>query len=349
MVIFFSFCGIAVLSSYIAEKTNKKIWILFTVFFLSFLVGFRAETIGTDTHVYYSEFRRLLGQVSELPFKNEPSFSLIAILFVKIFKNVESIFIFYGFFTNALIISRLWAFRNKGSFALMVLFYTCVYYPQNMNIMRQYASLAICFYATKFLDKKRYPLYVFLILIATTFHLSSIVALFALVIHYWINNNSTKRRGTVIIISIFLLPIIIFIARKIFVENYSGHFETEKVRVGLIFLASILCLICYVFMLLINKDKKIVFSGFDEEHVFIYAMYTIGLALNIVGCFYDQMGRIALSYKLFELPFVAIVSKNNKFSIFFKILYIFMALYFLIVRVAINGECQIVPYHFFFM
>ncbi len=347
MLLFFSFCSFAVLTAYIAEKTKKRIWILFTIFFLSFLVGFRANSVGTDTGLYYNVFNRLLNSVRELPFKEEPGFSLTAIFLVKIFKNVESVFIFFGFFTNALIISRLWSFKNKGSFTLMVLFYTCVFYPQNMNIMRQYSSLAICFYATKFLDKKRYPLYVFLILIATTFHLSSVVALFPLAIHYWIDNKSTVKRGLVFITCLILAPIFLYVLISIFNSNYSSYFETEKMQLSAFFVLSIMLFVAYLLLLVFNKDKKLVFDC-DKEASFISSMYAIGLILNVVGCFYDQMGRIALSYKLFEIPFVAMASKNNKFSLFYKVLYVLIALYYIFIKVAINGESGIMPFKLFF-
>lgn len=172
MIIYYSFvfCGI-MLAMYLEKIKQKKLsnkkmilWILILV--LSILSGFRGYDVGTDTKHYTRIFNFIYyGGTSSLEF----GFVYSTEFLMNIFKDVQYLFFIYAFFTNAFIIHRLWDFKNVASFSFMCFLYIGIFFPESMNILRQYLALAIVFWGTRYLDRMQYLKYSFIVVFSAFF------------------------------------------------------------------------------------------------------------------------------------------------------------------------------------
>ena len=82
---------------------------------------------------------------------------------------------FYSIILNNLVIKFI--YRYNYPLISVLIFIVTVYYSQQANLVRQMMAVAIFLYATKFIISKQFQFYLFFIILASLFHVSSLILL----------------------------------------------------------------------------------------------------------------------------------------------------------------------------
>lgn len=338
LVIFLSIC-IAVR----AEKNNNIRWVFGVIVLLSLLAGFRDYSVGTDTYTYYRTFMNIAnGGLSIL----EVGFVMVSRFLMMLFGDARALFVIYAFVINGLIIRRLWDFREYCSFGFMCFLYVTMFFPQTMNIMRQYIALAIVFFATRYIYNRKYIWFILGVLLASILHTSALVSIFLIIPNYYFNGRGiTKKKVALTMILIACIPIIN--RGIIYLYNvYDRYFGEASIGLSLLSLLRIGTIIVFAFLAINYKNyfwnKKIP----KREFRIVTLIYIISVGITIIGNIYEYVGRVSIYFIMFEIVFAAMLAryeKNKKFKLF-SMIYVFLALYFLIIKTGYLGENGIMPF-----
>ena len=321
MLFIFLLIGCCVLAIYAIRK-NSKISLIVIIIILTVISGLRADSVGIDTKNYVNAFKLIgEGRINQV-YGFEKSFILICSVLLKIYNNPHFVLFILSLLTNIFIVIRLWDYRNIASFPCMIFIYFTSFYFYLFNISRQMCAVAIVFWATRFLQRKKYLNYLIFLLIATLFHKSAFIGAAFLVVEVfmWRYLNICQKRW--LIICIFISPIILIFAWNIFVE-YSNYFQEANIDFGIMLLlkAILLILSSIGFVSQIEARQQLL-----QKDSFIYSVKTVrvyyifGIIITSLGYFWLFMDRIGLVFYLFECVYWGIVVKNHKYNQVFELI-----------------------------
>lgn len=353
-IIYFIVMLIAIILARKAEKKNKKKYLKLIVFMVSILSGFRGLNVGIDTKLYNYAF------LNNFPYAwqfEELGFRAISTFVLNIFNDTRAVFLFFALIINGCIIYRLWDFKDKCSFTVMLLIYLLTFYVDSMNIMRQMVAVAIIFLSTRLLEKKHYSMFLIVIMGTTFIHVSSLLAVALIIAYYWIplklSNKILIAIPMIILEIVFLLVIIQFESGHI--NNYLSE-QNSVSNINIPFLYRFLCfLLSYMIYksnikFVINrkkepniniKDDLIVYDEFFRIISFIYLM---GLLISSLGMFFTVMARLGYFYILFEVVYwgyLAKTSRNKELNIVMIMIYVG---YIFLVEIFSSG-CEVFPFY----
>ncbi|MFZ7186180.1 EpsG family protein, partial [Avibacterium avium] len=159
-----------------------RLWNIFLVFPLWFLISFRSETVGNDTiaykHLYdffsTNDLSTILSETDSYG-NIESGFVVLSYFFREIlgvsydiFQIIVSTFICIGFYS----------FFNRYSSNVSLswfLFIVLLSFSRSMNIMRQMLAVSLSLYSFSLLLNKKYLKYITYILLLSLFHKTSLV------------------------------------------------------------------------------------------------------------------------------------------------------------------------------
>ena len=224
--------------------------------------------------------------------------------------------------------------------------YVAVFYPQSMNIIRQYLALAIVFYATKFIEERKYAKYCIWNLVAVLFHLSSATGFVILIL--WlliIDRHETKRKLWVVVLLICSIPII-FAAVILIYTRYSGYVDSTSAEFSLLIVGRIVGLLFFLFLRLLRGSPVAHCEEPANYTRYITCLYSLGILISTAGFVFEFVGRLSFYFLIFEIPFTAVAAFKEK-NFLLKICYLTLALYFLVIKIGVLGENGIMPYTMF--
>ena len=165
---------------------------LFIIFW--FTAGLRYET-GIDWLTYTENFERTnpINIVFSSGFGKgmylEPSYGLICSCVKYFGGSIQSVFFIMAFISTCFLFKSISLYSYNKAFSLLI-YFCFVYLLLDMTGMRQAVAFNIFFYSTQFIRDQKMVKYLLFILLALTFHLSSII-LFPL--YFIVNKNITNR------------------------------------------------------------------------------------------------------------------------------------------------------------
>ena len=234
-----------------AKKTGKKQYVWLIIFILSFVYGCRAKTVGYDTISYYNAFNGYLMNSKYIAADFEIGFEYLSRLVLKIIPNISFLFISYAVVIFALIVWRLWDFRNVAEFDWTIAFFLVVNFFSMENIMRQYIALAIVFWGTRFIEKKKYLAYLAIVALASIFHKTALLTCLSLLLELRLWKKLSIWNKSIIALCIAAGPIVAWYASKYYIDSYyeriisySNSFSIGK-RVYVDILLAVLALIAF--------------------------------------------------------------------------------------------------------
>lgn len=337
-----------ILFSYQAQRTQKRKYLWLLIIALTLVAGCRAFTVGKDTESYIRIFKYLENDMWDWA-HGEIGFKLFSQAFLKIFNNYTLLLLFYAFVTNALIVLRLWDFRKISSFPWMAVCYYISFYFFTMNIMRHCFAISIVFYATKYIEQKKYLKYLCFIGIATLFHTSSLIGVgfIALDVFQWHFLN--RKQKFFIGAALFMSPLIVYFILRT-VSDYSHYFSTtNEASVGGMILAKLALYILGLLLFYKSKPGKAECDGIIESEKYtircVKLYYLLGLLLTSFGYFFLYMERIGLPFYLFECVYFGMLVKITKGKQIFRIVLTLLYMYLFITDLISNGQ-GVLPYIF---
>lgn len=268
-----------------------------------------------------------------------------------LFDNPTAVFLVIAVATNLLVMLRLWDYRDTASFAYMSFFYITVFYIGTMNTMRQYLAVAIVFFATRFLERKRYMPFAVSLLIAMTIHTTALMGVVYLFVFLW-QNTAKKKRVYLGIAAAVLIPVSV-----IFVVGYEhGHidnyFSNSVDNVNMTFIYRVVCFLIALLLIWITDGRgktrtrcgvPSLSCGDSPIPLFVF----IGLLASSAGMMFEYLERLGYYFSLFEAVFWGAAIQKNAWGWLYFLMPTVYALYVFGYELAFNGS-GIFPFHFFF-
>lgn len=335
-------------------RINKNKWYLLLVLgYLSLLALLRSYNVGTDTQRYCHIFTIIAEHPDEyLEIVNlEKGYVLYCHLLSKISSSprilivVSSAFMFFS-------VGRFFYKYSKDACTSVFLFFTLMLFDFFLSGFRQGIAIAILLYTYDAIINRKKIKFVILVLIASQFHSSAIVFLFA---YFLYELKSTKRFLIFlygIAIACFFVWPIIFKVFLIFFPRYSYYIGdaafSSNGRLAVIFKTMIYLLIFVGGEFVYRKE------GIEEKtkaDQFVARLVAILPAIAIMALNASVISRFFRYFEIFLcVYFPNILSKlNKKNAINVKILYfIVMTVYALTIQILRTPEWQqTYPYTFF--
>ena len=338
-------CICTILANVAQKKDNKKILIPIIVI-LSMVAGFRHYSVGVDTEPYMlsiENFYKIHKIVS--PYNTFAiGYGYFTVFIYNIYHNYNFLLLIEAFIINTLIVLRFWDFRKSSSFTFMIFSYLLIIYLKTFNLNVQYIALAIVFYATKFVEDKKYIKFFICIGISSLIHKSALIGLIYFVIKWFDFKHMTKNELLTKVFTIVIGSILIIYAYNNLYASYSKYLSRES-SIGFMCFAQLLI---YVITIFLYKHKLKENSEGKFKLVAIY--YLIGIILSFSSYYISNAGRIAFYFMIFEPVFYGMILKDKKNDKLFNfILICWIIFYSIYVIVDGNSNAGYLPYSFFWM
>lgn len=338
--------GCCLLAVYSVHK-NSKFSLVIIIGLLTIITGLRAESVGLDTKSYIKTFELIRAGKVDQVYGFEKSFVFICEILLKIYDNPHFILFVLSLLTNIFIVFRLWDFKNIASFPWMIFIYFTSFYFNLFNIARQMCAVAIVFFATRFLQQKKYFNYLIFLFLAILFHKSAFIGVLFLCLEFfmWRYLNVCQKRW--LIVCFVISPVILIYAWDVFIE-YSHYFQDVNFNFGImLILKAILVVISSIGLLSRIKNRQQLLQRdpviYSVKTVRVY--YFIGIIITSLGYTWLFMDRIGLAFYLFECVYWGIVVKNSCYRQWFKL--IIGSLFFIIFILSlINNGQGVLPFSF---
>ena len=153
------------------EKTKQSFFDNILVLFVTIVAVLRYN-VGYDYKTYYQIISNGNHELIYL------LFSPLSALFAEIavyFNSPQLLFVLFGIPTYALILSSLK--KNSLIYSVSVIMFICLCYFNTLSIIRQALAVAITFYGYSYVKERKFFRYLILVVLASLFHTSAIVAL----------------------------------------------------------------------------------------------------------------------------------------------------------------------------
>ncbi len=348
----------ATLLAVIAEKSKSSRANVFTIMIIALLscfCGFRSPEVGTDTS-HYILMQEQLEQGLFSTVWGEPGFKLLVLLCSKI-----RVYYFALLVCATLIVSftimRLWELRKYFSFSMGVFIYCTYYYFPNFNIIRQCLTMAVVFWATRFLEKRKPKTYIALIVALLFLHSSAIVGLFFLGIYIlkYEGLRHNKVRNIALVIVAFIAFVLAFNSSSLrlgrLISKYALRarisFEIMPIFRVLIFLLFEFLGVTYQFSRTRNNSDK---SDETENPIYEFTRfsYFAGMVIGIVFSWFSPQNadRVALYLRQNEMLYYGARNENKNLILLKKVVFgafSLLSFYFTIS----SGRYGIMPYSMF--
>lgn len=348
-MIFYVLLFLVLIISIIKHPNNKKMGV-FWICFLCFLSMFRAESVGTDTAAYID----FINPKQEFIINFSENFDIgraleFGYLYAKmwIYENNYSARILICIFSLITFLFLLLSLKRMGlPYGIGILIFTVLFYLSSFNIARQICACSIILYAYTFLfenGNKRYFFFLF-ILLATSFHGTSILYSVMYIVRYLKLDIINKRTLVSFAIVLFLvnmiypLPISEWLVSSFgsisYAEIYSDRGVTSsRSIIGIIY--SFLQVFPSLLIFIKCTDTKL------RYYDLIFYMSIISIILSSTAN--SDFARIFIPLQIFQILYIA-----NLFTIkrvYRYPIYLFIVLNSLLTLYGASiGAGEVVPY-----
>lgn len=325
---------IARISSTYVRNVNIIQFLIITIIIICFS-GLR-DGIG-DTGAYVRSYEMLVNNPSSVNLEHDFGFNLFQLFLTTISSNPQ-ILIFITAFITCLF--NMITFRKYPYlYELQIYMYiTSGYYLLTMNGIRQCMVAAILFWSSKYIIDGNLKIYLFIVLIMSTFHASAII----MIPLYFIVRKPAWLKNTMILIIISLLCFIFFSeVMEILFNSIEGsqysHYEEYILQSeqG----ASILrVLIAAVPVCLSYLQKESIKENFKEGDIFVnFAL--INLLIYILSLFNWIFARFSIYTQLYNFILLPYMIYNIKDKKMYRLVYfLFIICYGLVFMKELNVE-----------
>lgn len=302
LIVFFLTSLIALMMHIKQIQTIKPILAFIVVLVLSSLHLIRDYSIGTDTIEYVYIFNDLaaFNSISDILYFStirgfEIGFCLLTYLLMFIFRDPHILFFIYIFMMYSILTYVF--LKTKLNMVLLfgALFSYFIVYYNAFNILRQSVAMSIIILATYFLTQGKTKRFVFLVLLSSIFfHYSSIICLGFYFI--WKFKDILYRLWFVNITAVVLISgtVLNYITEKY--VRYSTYSEKDEVTSNL---SPVLFSFYLIVFLISIVSKKLVRQDLRELFVFLSAIYSFFIGLQIFFYFNDFVNQALIRLALY--------------------------------------------------
>lgn len=328
------------------NKKNKKFFLIICFFQLFIFFALRSIEVGKDTAGYINTYDNFdtSSQYAYLFTHYEVGFQI----FYKILKLFNAsnrwILIISGFVIMTGF--AIYIYKNSNNMLLSVFIFTCMFYPNSFNIMRQYMAVAIAINSFQYMKNNKYIKAILLILTGALFHHIGLLLLIPVLL-YW--GKFLKIASSFLVI---LLIFVIFFPNQLMntvfslfstYDSYSSNafLAGRTIRFTTILTTMTLILVMYAYYKRNNYEINIIYFFIfificNEIAGFLYLNYEIMsrvievLNIYLIVALPYIIGRLRSYYKplieivIYIIPFVYLISSiinngsgTNNYTMFF--------------------------------
>lgn len=298
---------------FVKEKLGEKLYLLFTLIELLILGGFRSHNIGTDTSAYVTLFYTIkVANIKELlQLKYELGYLILNKVIALLGGNAQTLLI-----VKSLIISFGFVYfikANSINYLLSAfLLITLYYYYASFNAIRQYIAIVIFINSFIFIKKKKFLYFLFMIILASLFHLTTILFL---PVYFLGSINWSIRKIIIFVILLFLiylnLETFVYLMIKIF-PQYETYLGTDYLKgyTGKMYI--IVNLTIFLFLLVVYIAK----GGYKYQDINILLVFDILIvALNLFSTkiyFANRLSWFFTPFHIIIIPkFLSLINESR--------------------------------------
>lgn len=313
-------------------KRNVQTLFLLISFILMFVLsGYRATTVGTDTLNYEQIFLFLEAGSDFL--RQEIGWLFLNNLVLTYGGDFQHVLII----TSLLVLVPLFYVAKKYSVNPMLtvfLFFSLYFYLQSFNIMRQSVAISFVLFSIIALANNRKPLFILLIAIGSTFHLTALLALPFIFINRLPTFSNIAYIVLVIlcmIFGLFIFDIALYRLAALFgYSHYLSYYSAGNILGNALYLLVLNSFFCFILFTIKDKNN-LLFKLF-----FLFIVVANLTARVPFG--YRLIMMFSISQVLF-LPYYVNSSKLDK-----NIVLVMVVFYALVSYLRVAGDGGIDPY-----
>jgi len=318
---------------------DKEIFLIIAFIILTFISGFRAIEVGTDTKSYIELFNRLLIGIKDT--HNEYGYVIFNNLVGLFSKNPNAIIIATSIFINLGILSFIY-YNSKNVWLSVYLYITMYYYFFSFNYVREFMAIALVVNSYYFLKKKKIFLFLLFITLAVSFHTTAIIGLL-LYFAYWKSSNLK------VIYLIFGISIVFLFKFDVIMSYFFQYFPRYNVYSGSYLDRSggIMIIVLYflIFITLVFFKSR----SNNSEYNTMIIISCISAALSIIGYKHFIFVRPALYFYIFSIIIIPeIISRFKPKNRHLVLLLICVTSFMYMLYYFNNNWHNVLPYGFYF-
>ena len=309
--------------------------------FLCFLTAFRSENIGNDTapYVYFFDVIAEEGIVDWLDF--EIGYQYLCLIFSKIANDAHLFLVFCAALCYGVIWFQIKQRSENIGFSVCLFF--CILFSVYTNLLRQGIAMLIVLVAYFAIKEKKYFKAIVLILLASLFHTSALLALL-LFFHKYIPRKPQTILPIVIVLVILSMSGLLTDVLKWLVPFYEGYFEESRVADGWLAMTYYLfrSIVFYFFAYFAYKDdidnKSLEMSAFS----LLMVVSSLGFVVNSFSRVIDYF----ILLLIIELPNAIYYSKIKNKTIWMVLICMACIAFFFVATILRPDWNHICPYEF---
>lgn len=342
------FAGLS--QKFATDKDGKmklnKVFLIFSFLILFVMMGFRTVGVGVDDNTYNRIFQQVINNGPINVFKAntmEPGYLILNYIISFFTKKFQYALIILTFIPMFLYYKALtYEKKNVNMFLEFFLFGTIIYL-YFYGIIRLFIAASIVAYALRYVSEKSTAKYVFMILLATTFHYSAFFMLF-LIYFSTEKENEERNMKSLVFIVLIGMPVIIFFASNYIFPNMGERYNAYTTVGSFEFSIDLFDKIPIVLVsLFLYKDIK-KFNPRIKLHIVIYSLASV---ISIYSTIIN-IGRIQW-YLIFSvcilLPDIARAVNRSKYRNFNIILVPLIMIYGILYMYSIYNQTTNICMH----
>lgn len=282
----------------------------------------RGITVGADTASYVRDYSYVqsysFDQIVEL-YSDNPGYYVVSKIFADFGVSVQIWFAIVALIYIYSVARLIYRFSSDPVLSY-ILFLTIGFYGFSLAGLKQTVAMAFVFISYRYLYDNKYIRFGFFVLLASWFHLSSLVFLFAVVIHFL----KKLRFYYGILSALFIIWIIAYntivnrVLNLLGFDHYMSYLNMERESGG--------TLTMFFIVLLIQLVSIIYMNAYTEENSTeareIFGMSYLGLLAQVLSLVVASAFRIGLYFSLFSvilLPNCISKEKNPQIGLLLKL------------------------------
>lgn len=161
-------------------EKNRRVFVSLVCFMLVCVAACRAPEVGRDTTLFMGVFDKLAGRELKdaLLFSAwvEPGFRLLCLVISLFTKNAAWLIVITSVIIHVSVCRFIYR-HTANPYLACFLYLVLTLYPWYLNVMRQALAIAVLLWGWGLLKKRRFVLYVLVVLLAASFHVSALLFL----------------------------------------------------------------------------------------------------------------------------------------------------------------------------
>lgn len=356
-IFYFILSMVILFLAYQAEQMNNSVYVKLIVCLLTLVAGLRNIDVGRDTITYTKYFDMVCcGYKVDV----ETGFVVLMKLVSLVSKNPNTFFTLCALITYGCVAWRMWELREDSGFCIAFFSYYTFYFFGSMNVMRQYMSVAILFWATRYIkrmdtEQGAYAKFIFFLLIATSIHTSSILGIVFIVVQlFFLKYQKAEDKYKLAILGIVgCIAFAAFIpAMESALEKYTHYTSNVDSDMGMRIPA--LLAIWIVSILVYRSSDAYINDSSDWENYLLSTTrfyFLLSCLLSLIGYKYKVVGRVSWMFNMFQGVYYGIILRewSEVQRVLLKVMVYVVVGYVLVQYVFLLNGDNIHPYKTFWM